>query len=45
MTEVKALWEKIDSFLNLDSKKHDLEIIKLTKPLERVGMIYRISES
>lgn len=37
MTEVKACGEKIDSFLNLDSKKHDLEIIKLTKPLERVN--------
>ncbi len=37
MTEVKACGEKIDSFLNLDSKKHDLEIIKLTKPLKRVN--------
>lgn len=37
MTEVKACGEKIDSFLNLNSKKHDLEIIKLTKPLERVN--------
>lgn len=36
MTEVKACGEKVDSFLNLDSKKHDLEIIKLTKPLECV---------
>ena len=36
MTEVKAVGEKVDSFLNLDSKKHDLEIIKLSKPLERI---------
>ena len=37
MTEVKACGEKIDSFLKLDSKKQDLEIIKLTKPLERIN--------
>ncbi len=37
MTEVKACGEKVDSFLKLDSKKHDLEIIKLTKPLERIN--------
>lgn len=36
MTEVKACGEKVDSFLKLDSKKHDLEIIKLTKPLKRI---------
>ncbi len=37
MTEVRACGEKIDSFLKLDSKKQDLEIIKLTKPLERIN--------
>ena len=37
MTEVRACGEKLDSFLKLDSKKHDLEIIKLTKPLERIN--------
>ena len=35
MTEVRAVGEKIDSFLNLDSEKHDIEIIKLTQKLER----------
>ncbi len=36
MTEVVAVGEEIDSFLNLDSKKHDLTIIKLTEDLKRV---------
>ena len=35
MTEVKAVGEKLDSFLNLDSEKQDIEIIKLTQELER----------
>ncbi|WP_405274044.1 DNA polymerase domain-containing protein [Methanobrevibacter sp.] len=36
MTEVVAVGEELDSFLNLDSKKHDLTIIKLTDDLKRV---------
>ena len=36
MTKVKASGEVLDSFSALDSKKHDVEIIKLDKPLERV---------
>ena len=36
MTEVVAVGEELDSFLNLDSKKHDLTIIKLTEDLKRV---------
>lgn len=36
MTEVVAKGEKLDSFLNLDSSKHDLEIIKLTDDLIRL---------
>lgn len=36
MTKVKASGEKLDSFSALDSKKHDVEIIKLDKPLERI---------
>lgn len=36
MTEVTAVGEELDSFLNLDSKKHDVQIIKLTEELRRV---------
>ena len=36
MTEVKAIGEKVDSFLGLDSKKQGIEIIKLTENLERL---------
>ena len=36
MTEVTAVGEEMDSFLNLDSKKHDVQIIKLTEELKRV---------
>ena len=36
MTEVTAVGEELDSFLNLDSKKHDVQIIKLTEELKRV---------
>ena len=36
MTEVIAIGEEIDSFLDLDSKKHDVEIIRLTDELKRV---------
>ncbi|WP_295115114.1 DNA-directed DNA polymerase [uncultured Methanobrevibacter sp.] len=36
MTEVIAVGEEIDSFLNLDSKKQDIQIIKLTEQLKRV---------
>ena len=36
MTEVVAVGEEMDSFLNLDSKKQDLTIIKLTEDLKRV---------
>ncbi len=36
MTEVIAIGDEIDSFLTLDSAKQDIEIIKLTHPLERV---------
>ena len=36
MTEVVAVGEELDSFLNLDSKKQDLTIIKLTEELKRV---------
>ena len=36
MTKVKASGEVLDSFSALDTKKHDVEIIKLDKPLERV---------
>ena len=35
MTEVTAVGEKVDSFLDLDSSKQDVEIIKLTERLER----------
>ena len=36
MTEVVAVGEKLDSFLNLDSSKQDITIIKLTEDLKRV---------
>lgn len=36
MTEVVAVGEEVDSFLNLDSEKQDLTIIKLTEDLKRV---------
>ena len=36
MTEVVAIGEEVDSFLNLDSKKQDFQIIKLTDRLKRV---------
>ena len=36
MTEVTAIGDKLDSFLDLDSSKQDVEIIKLTQPLERL---------
>ena len=36
MTEVVAVGEQLDSFLNLDSKKQDITIIKLTESLKRV---------
>ena len=36
MTEVTAIGEELDSFLNLDSKKQDIQIIKLTEELKRV---------
>lgn len=36
MTEVIATGEKIESFLDLDSTKQDVEIIKLTEKLQRV---------
>ena len=36
MTEVIATGEEVDSFLNLDSKKQDIQIIKLTDRLKRV---------
>jgi DNA polymerase I len=36
MTEVVAVGEELDSFLNLDSEKHDITIIKLTEDLKRV---------
>ncbi len=36
MTKVKASGVELDSFLSLDSKKQDIEIIKLDKPLERI---------
>ena len=36
MTEVIAVGEELDSFLDLDSSKLDIEILKLTEPLERV---------
>ncbi|WP_407413098.1 DNA polymerase domain-containing protein [Methanobrevibacter sp.] len=36
MTEVVATGEKLDSFLNLDSSKQDIEIIKLTEDLARL---------
>ena len=36
MTEVIATGEEVDSFLNLDSKKQDITIIKLTDELKRV---------
>ncbi|WP_405270745.1 DNA polymerase domain-containing protein [Methanobrevibacter sp.] len=35
MTEVTAIGEELDSFLDLDSSKHDVEIIKLTESLKR----------
>ena len=36
MTEVTAIGDELDSFLNLDSKKQDIQIIKLTDELKRV---------
>lgn len=36
MTEVIVTGEKVDKFLDLDSEKQDIEIIKLTDTLERV---------
>lgn len=36
MTEVVAVGDKIDSFMDLDSDKQDVEIIKLTEKLKRV---------
>ncbi len=36
MTEVVAVGEEVDSFLNLDSEKQDVTIIKLTQNLKRV---------
>ena len=36
MTEVVAVGEELESFLNLDSKKQDITIIKLTEDLRRV---------
>ena len=36
MTEVIAVGEEIDSFLDLDSKKQDIQIIRLTERLKRV---------
>lgn len=36
MTEMVAVGEEMDSFLNLDSEKHDVTIIKLTQELKRV---------
>lgn len=36
MTEVVAVGEEMDSFLNLDSEKQDITIIKLTEDLRRV---------
>ena len=36
MTEVVAVGEEMDSFLNLDSEKQDVTIIKLTQDLKRV---------
>lgn len=36
MTEVVAVGEELDSFLNLDSSKQDITIIKLTENLKRV---------
>lgn len=35
MTEVVAIGDKLDSFLDLNSNKQDIEIIKLTEELER----------
>lgn len=39
MTEVVAIGDKIDSFLDLDSNKQDIEIIKLTDELKRSPII------
>ncbi len=36
MTEVIAIGEELDSFLNLDAKEQDIQIIKLTERLRRV---------
>ena len=36
MTEVTAIGEEIETFLNLDSNKQDIQIIKLTDRLKRV---------
>ena len=36
MTEVTAIGEEVESFLNLDSKKQNIQIIKLTDELRRV---------
>ena len=38
MTEVVATGEKLDSFLDLDSEKQDVEIIKLTEELRSKGI-------
>ena len=37
MTEVIAVGERLDKFMDLDSQTMDIEIIKLTERLERVG--------
>ena len=37
MTEVTAIGEEVESFLNLDSKKQDVKIIKLTDKLRRAS--------
>ena len=37
MTEVTAIGEEVESFLNLDSKKHDVKIIRLTDKLIRTS--------
>ena len=37
MTEVTAIGEEVESFLNLDSKKQDIKIIKLTDKLRRAS--------
>ncbi len=37
MTEVVAIGEELETFMDLDSTKQDIEIIRLTERLERVG--------